>query len=370
MKLEVVKGSGQMMTYADYLLVGMSLEYHAGESDVDYPGKEQFAKYVELQEERECMYEKGILGICSLACWVFDDIEKKYLHTYDLETTVPSNKTCTPAPQGEANPNKREWNKFASQDFRLHQKVIIGTYSLEVRKVKIDGETHSAIQVGTLFYKDYKPKLHHFVLSLNDMNININSPLAKLGLPVYIQQHALDRMRERLGLVMPAFYTSVLIEALMRKEVIPMTKNRMLIACFTDELKVGYLVAEVVDGIILIRTFLLLTNSGTPEGDKLSKLTGLQTDDRKYLAIDTLQGLANSDIAQNEAICNQFRSAGCGSILELCKKINNDPGMMWLLDKSQPKNIISDLITEYLKPNTDDENAENATEEEEGAQAS
>jgi hypothetical protein len=58
---------------------------------------------------------------------------------------------------------------------------------------------------------------------------------------------------------------------------------------------------------------------------------------------------------ENEAFCSLLRTAGCGSILELCKKINNDPGMMWLLDKSQPKNIISDLITEYLKPNTDDE---------------
>jgi hypothetical protein len=29
--------------------------------------------------------------------------------------------------------------------------------------------------------------------------------------------------------------------------------------------------------------------------------------------------------------------------------------MMWLLDKSQPKNIIADLITEYLRPNEEEE---------------
>ena len=130
-----------------------------------------------------------------------------------------------------------------------------------------------------------------------------------------------------------------------------MPKSRMLIACYTNELKIGYFVAELVDGIVLIRTFLLLTNGGTPEGDKLAQLTGLEADDRKYLSIDTLQGLANSDITQNENICNLFCAAGCGSILELCKKINNEPAMMWLLDKSQPKNMIADLIDEYLKPN-------------------
>jgi hypothetical protein len=32
--------------------------------------------------------------------------------------------------------------------------------------------------------------------------------------------------------------------------------------------------------------------------------------------------------------------------------------MMWLLDKSQPKNIISDLMTEYMKPNADNEDEE------------
>jgi hypothetical protein len=29
--------------------------------------------------------------------------------------------------------------------------------------------------------------------------------------------------------------------------------------------------------------------------------------------------------------------------------------MMWLLDKSQPKNIIADLITEYMQTNDEDE---------------
>ncbi|MDR0742878.1 MAG: hypothetical protein LBF05_00770, partial [Tannerella sp.] len=94
---------------------------------------------------------------------------------------------------------------------------------------------------------------------------------------------------------------------------------------------------------------------GTPEGEKLTKLTGLQAEDHKYLSIDTLQGLANSDIEQNETFCNLLRSASCGSILKLCRKINSDPTMMWLLDKSQSKNIISELITEYMKPNTNDD---------------
>jgi hypothetical protein len=352
--LEVIKGSGQMMTYADYMLVGMSLEHHACNDDVTYPGKEQLAKYAELREEREEAYEKGIKNICSYTCWVFNDIREKYLHTYKLETTALYEDPGFEMPPDDTI-NRRAVEKAMSQDFRLHQKITIGTYPLETRKVSINGETHSAIPVGVLFYVDEEPKFHHFTLSPADMHIKKNSPLSKLELPIYVQQHALDRMRERLGLVVPAFYTSVLVMALIRKEITTIAKNRILVSCFTNDLKIGYFVAEIVDGVVLFRTFLLLTNGGTPEGDKLAELTGLQAEDRRYLAIDTLQGLANSDIEQNKPICKLFREAGCGSILKLCKKMNTEPAMMWLIDHSQPKNIVSDLITEYLKPNSDDE---------------
>ncbi|MDR1339007.1 MAG: hypothetical protein LBK58_03000 [Prevotellaceae bacterium] len=357
MTLEVVKGSGQTMTYADYLLVGMSLEHHACDTELTYTGKEQLDKYAELRDEREDAYEKGILNICGYACWIFDDIGKKYLHTYKLDTTALYFESSFKIPQDNTL-SRRNVEKVLSQDFRLHQKITIGTYPLETRKVFVSGETHSAVQVGFLFYTNDEPKFHHFTLSPDEMKMKINSPFSKLGFPVYIQQHALDRMRERLGLVIPAFYTSVLVLALIRKDVIPIAKNRRLITCYTNELKIGYFVAEVVDSVVLIRTFLLLTNSGTPEGDRLSQLTGLQAEDRKYLSIDNLQGLANSDIAQNGDICKLFRDAGCGSILELCEKMNNNPEMMWLLDPSQPKNIISDLIAEYMKPNTDDDDNE------------
>jgi hypothetical protein len=366
MTLDVVKGSEEKMTFADYFLVGMALEYHANKpEDVNYPGKELFSKYVALREEREQMYEEGIWKICASACWLFDNIGEKHLHTYKFAFSAPSLESGYVMPelqQGKrTSAYQKEWQALIKQDFRMHQKITIGTYPLDVKKLTIDGETHVAIQTGGLTYSSGQPEFIPYILPLDDLPPNTplgkeaNAPFAKLGLPIYIQQHALERMKERIGTTIPCFYKNILIEALLKKEVVYMKKNRLLIACFTNDLKIGYFVAEIVEGIILIRTFLLLTNGGTPEGEKLAKLTGLQTEDRKYLSIDTLQGLANSDIEQNEAFCNMLRAAGCGSILELREKINNDPSMMWLLDKSQPKNIISDLITEYLKPNTDDE---------------
>ncbi|MDR0743084.1 MAG: hypothetical protein LBF05_01830, partial [Tannerella sp.] len=309
MTLEVVKGGKERMTFADYSLVGMSLEYNLSESPSQYPAKKPFAGYAELRDERGQIYEDGLRQICASACWLFDDMEKKYLHTYTLDISVPAFDSgyIIPniLPTTKASAYQRTMEEIKRQDFRMHKKITIGTHPLEVRKVKVNGEVHTAIQTGAMFFEDGRPEFIPFKLSMEDINTKLrsnpsNTSLAKLRLPIYIQQHALDRMKERIGAMIPCFYKAVIMHALLHKEILSITKKRLLIACFTDELKIGYFVAEITDGIILIRTFLLITNSGTPEGEKLTKLTGLQAEDHKYLSIDTLQGLANSDIEQNE----------------------------------------------------------------------
>jgi hypothetical protein len=367
MTLDVIKGSEEKMTFADYSLLGMSLESYAAAQpkDSDDPGTRLFAEYGALRMERGQQYEAGIREICIHTCWLFDDMGEKYIYTYQFDFSEP-NLDDYPIPK--LGPGKsraayqREMQALGREDFRMHQTITIGTYPLDVKKITIDGETHVAIQVGGLVHSvDRPPRFIPCTLPLDDVpppppsGEQATASPGRPGLPIYIQHHALDRMQERIGTTIPCFYKDILLGALLKNEVVRLPKNRLLIACFANDLKIGYFVAEIVDGIVLLRTFLLLTNSGTPEGEKLAKLTGLQTEDRKYLAIDTLQGLANSDIGQNEAFCNLLRDAGCGSILELCEKINNDPSMMWLLDTSQPKNVISDLITEYLKPNADEE---------------
>ncbi|MDR1221264.1 MAG: hypothetical protein LBL07_00080, partial [Tannerella sp.] len=301
-KMETVKGSGQMMTHADYFLAGKPLEHLMAKDEIEFPGKERFADYTATREERLNTYGCGLENVCITACRLFDDLGRKGLYTYTYSVSVPALHGI-PKPEGENYAGSR-WQRFSNQDFRMHQKITVGTCPLEVRKVSVGGETHTAIQVAILLQYTEKSKPVHLSMSLSGMNVNKNSPFSNIELPVYIQQHALDRMKERLGFVMVSFYSPVLVDALLRKEVVPLSKSRMLIACFITGLKLGYFVAEVVDGgIILIRTFLLLTNGGTPEGDRLSQLTGLQTEDRRYLAIDTLPGLANSDIERNEIIC-------------------------------------------------------------------
>jgi hypothetical protein len=347
MQMEVVKGSGQMMSYADYFSVGMSLEYNLESENANY-NKEGFEKFVEGMDERTDAYCDGIESICRSTCMIFDDISKTYLYTYKFEIdTKASHPGFTTAFDRAVNHNQR-MKAFTAIDFRVLQKVIIDAYPLDVRKVNIDGEVRPVIQLGFLLHENSESIFYPFSISSEDLRMK--NSFSKLPIPVYIQQHALHRLKERTGCAIPSMRNIILQLALLHKKILPLKGNRMLIACFVEKLKLGYLLAELIDGIVIIRTFLLLTNSGTPEGNRLAKLTGLQVDDFKYLSIDNLQGLANSDIEQNESICNIFRAAGCGDILELCKKMRTEPSMMWLLDPSHPKNTISELISEYLAP--------------------
>ncbi len=85
--------------------------------------------------------------------------------------------------------------------------------------------------------------------------------------------------------------------------------------------KAGYFRFDVVGNIIVVKTFLFLTNSGTPEGDLLAKNTGLKVLDMKYLTIDKLSTFMSSDIANNVQINKIFTDAGCQSLFELYAKV-------------------------------------------------
>jgi hypothetical protein len=69
--------------------------------------------------------------------------------------------------------------------------------------------------------------------------------------------------------------------------------------------------------MLVIRTFLFITNNGTPEGKKLHELVGLQKQDKKYLALDKVSTFINHDLRTNETMRRLFIEAGCGDLLEL-----------------------------------------------------
>lgn len=107
--------------------------------------------------------------------------------------------------------------------------------------------------------------------------------------------------------------------------------------------KAGYFRADIVNGIILLRTFLFVTNNGTPEGQLLEKNTGLQKLDKKYLTIDKLSTFMNSDLDKNEEVQKIFKNSGCQCLVDLFNT------MKPLLTKKE-NGFNFDMMLSYIKP--------------------
>lgn len=72
----------------------------------------------------------------------------------------------------------------------------------------------------------------------------------------------------------------------------------------------------------MVRTFLFLTNEGTPEGNKLKKLTQLEILDKKHLMLDRMDAFLTYDISGDDGLRALFIKAGCSSILDYADELN------------------------------------------------
>ena len=135
-------------------------------------------------------------------------------------------------------------------------------------------------------------------------------------IPVYIQQHLLIRLDERLGLPTDVMHGHLFYWLYSGDISYKNEKDHSLITFNIHGIKVGYLLVTLHDNILLVRSFLFLTNDGTAEGKKLRELTKLEKYDKKYLGIDKLSTFNAYHIDQDGELSELFREAGCGSLLE------------------------------------------------------
>jgi hypothetical protein len=187
------------------------------------------------------------------------------------------------------------------------------------------------------------------------VKIDIESQLLGLRgnnpIPVYIMQHAIKRLNERISCKYPQASEFEMMLAFIVPKITRQGKSHYLVEFRTSNLKAGYFLCELVENALLVRTFLFLTHDGTPEGKMLTETTGLGKLDQKYLRFDNLLTLANSDILSNEEAMDIFRKAGCGELLELCPVIRQMASMWDISDKEIP---LAEKLLYYLKVNREE----------------
>jgi len=162
---------------------------------------------------------------------------------------------------------------------------------------------------------------------------------SKKALDVFIQSHALTRLKERLDLLDQEAINYALWENTHTISQFVNYHGYLLLPFKVFGVKIGYLVANVAADKLLFRTFLFITHNSSPEGVRLKKLTGLGKEDITYWKIDRLSTFVKLKEEKYPGLIELFRKAGLEQLMELKNKEFN-------IDSMQAANL--DGLTEYI----------------------
>lgn len=198
--------------------------------------------------------------------------------------------------------------------FSYHYEWIKST----TQKFNIEGNARPAIQLlNTLNQPELPP------LTLTAAQLGLNTPFANIPLNIYIQQHAINRIMERLDALQPAFIHIAIVTSLIIAQIDFDSHGNRLIVVKYESIKLGYLRVDVVDGCLLIRTFLLFTQDTTPEGEKIKQCAGFQKEDITYLKLDKISAFLNLDACENSHWVKLLKHCGLSELLESHVKLKD-----------------------------------------------
>lgn len=161
----------------------------------------------------------------------------------------------------------------------------------------------------------------------------------KKVLDVFIQSHALTRLKERLDLLDQEAINYALWENTHTITQFINYHGYLLFPFKVFGIKIGYLVANVTDDKLLFRTFLFITHNSSPEGTRLRKLTGLGKEDITYWKIDRLSTFVKLNEEKYPGLIQLFCEAGLEKLMDLKDK-------KFTIDSMQTANL--DGLTEYI----------------------
>ncbi len=284
-KFRIIEG-GEEVSYKDYLAAGRALVYYLtiGEKG-KYPTilHEKFDRLIEAVDEDHKPTDM-ISYIGGLLCMYISRINRRL---YWLD------------------------HHMEFKDGLLYDCLYMHTENPEKLNVSVRNGLRTVYRVGWTFTSH---GMEWSTVRKGDLCIPTASPDRMLD--VYIQSHALIRLKERVDCEASSMLHFHLFWALKELK-IEKLGTQSLIEFRLYQKKVGYLVFDLAGNIMVIKTFLFLTMDGTPEGDHLREKLGLQAIDKRYLEIDRLSTFIGSDIKDNQELKEHFEQAGCTDLFKL-----------------------------------------------------
>jgi len=145
-------------------------------------------------------------------------------------------------------------------------------------------------------------------------------------LPVYVQEHVRLRMKERLAPLAEDEMDHLLGGTVVTPKTVRIRGGAFLIELQMYGCRLGYVVAEVVEDpggpageAVLMRTFLFVTQSGTPEGDRFNERLKVGNYEKTYFRLDRLAPFMTTDLCLDPVFQEILRECGIGDLIEVVK---------------------------------------------------
>ncbi|MEL6559620.1 MAG: hypothetical protein AAFQ94_15620 [Bacteroidota bacterium] len=147
------------------------------------------------------------------------------------------------------------------------------------------------------------------------------SAVRQAGVNLYFQEHSIARLMERIDCMSEVQIFESLHTSFLNPKVIKMSGSKFLVSYYVDGIKLGYFVLIVSEGIAVVKTFLFLTNDGTPEGNMLNNRLNMSKHEKKHFSLDKLSSFYYSNIDQDEVIRDILIKSGCSNLVGLKKRL-------------------------------------------------
>lgn len=230
---------------------------------------------------------------------------------------------------------------YSAKIDRVSVSLELNQSNVEVKEFVINGKPRHAYRIGLV-----KCSVGRIWISLSGCDFGLNCVISDLPMKVYIQSHALIRLRQRLDSFPHYILHALILNAILEKDITYSGKNLALAAVMLANVKLGYFQMEIVGGDVIVKTFLFVTNTGTPEGDRLDKELHIGKFEKQFVEIDKLSTFVQSDLMQDERVRAVFIKAGLGYLCDL------DPKLFGTRD-SIKQGYAADFI-KYLHPGVSD----------------
>lgn len=177
-----------------------------------------------------------------------------------------------------------EWQCWVYHNNSLKYIFQLTSYPAMAKKIAYQGVFRSAFQVG--YAVANVPGVSVQQVKFNEL---ISTSTDTRLLNVYVQSHALNRLKERCDNIYAGFKNNFLTNSMHKVSVIRTNNQQYYVKYFGPKgMLLGYLPFTIINSDVFVLSFLPLCHHSTPEGQKLCELLQISKDDISFLGMDKL----------------------------------------------------------------------------------